>query len=122
MQIFVKCFIVFHFLSCLVHQINSELCSENSSVNCQEINFQNISESNSFHSGLFPSSIFYRLSVLAIKSTSANNVSNCVQQLIKIVEAVKIKETWALKGKISEDDLTHFQTFDSIDIFLPTLF
>lgn len=88
MQIFVKCFVVLVFLTCFVQQIHSEI--------------KNISE-NAFKSELFPSSILYGLSVLAIQSTSADSISSCVQQLIAILEAAKTKQIWALKSEKNYD-------------------
>lgn len=98
MSIFIKCFVVLLNLNCF---INSELYNESSPVYCKEINFENKSELNSFNSEQFPSSILYGLSVLAIQSTNSNGISNCVQQLILIIEAVKTNQIWALKSKIS---------------------
>lgn len=103
MLISVKCFVVLLYLNCFVQHINSELCSESSPVLCKDVNFQNTSEINSFNSEQFPSSILYGLSVLAIQSTNSNGISNCVQQLISIIEAVKTKEIWALKSKKSHN-------------------
>ena len=103
MQIFVKCLVVLVLLTCLVQQIHSELCSENSSSFCKKVNFLNTSDSNTFNSETFPSSIVYGLSVLAVQSANTNNISNCAQQFLTIIKAVKNKEIWALKSKKSHE-------------------
>ena len=87
------------FLSSFVQQISSEISKENSHNFCKEVNSQNISETNAFNYDLYPSSIFYGLSVLASQSISDNNISKCVQQLITVIKAVEKKEIWALKSK-----------------------
>ena len=79
-----------------MQQICSEISKENSHNFCKEVNSQNISETNAFNYDLYPSSIFYGLSVLASQSIK---ISKCVQQLITVIKAVEKKEIWALKSK-----------------------